>query len=124
VADSRAEKNPEGVPNAKRGAALETAYGCVGGEKLWRVTLRADPAWNKAGRLGADEGARRLRKPEGAGGRALQARPIHAAAPSGENAEGVKTSREALLVGDRRRPEVGQLGNQRFRAAARCLGIL
>jgi len=70
VADSRVEKNPEGGPNAERGTALETAYGCAGGRKLWRVTPRADPAWNKAGRLGADEGAKRLREPEGAGGRA------------------------------------------------------
>jgi len=29
----------------------------------------------------------------------LHVRPIHAAAPSWENAEGVETSREALLVG-------------------------
>jgi len=32
VADSRAEKNPEGGANAKRGKALGTAYGCVGGK--------------------------------------------------------------------------------------------
>jgi hypothetical protein len=44
VADSRAEQDPEGVANAKRGKALETAYGCPGGRKLWRVTPRADPA--------------------------------------------------------------------------------
>jgi hypothetical protein len=69
VADSRVEQDPEGGPNAKRGAALGTAHGCARGRKLWRVTPRADPAWNKAGRLGADEGARRLREPEGAGGR-------------------------------------------------------
>jgi hypothetical protein len=44
VADSRAEQNPEGGANAKRGTALGTAYGCAGGRKLWRVTPRADPA--------------------------------------------------------------------------------
>jgi hypothetical protein len=59
--DSRVEQDPEGGLNAMRGTALETAYGCAGGRKLWRVTPRADPAWNKAGRLGADEGVRRLR---------------------------------------------------------------
>jgi len=32
----------------------------------------------------------------------MQARPFHAAAPSWEDAEGVETSREALLVGVRR----------------------
>jgi len=69
VADSRVEQDPEGGSNATRGTALGTAYGCAGGRKLWRVTPGADPAWNKAGRLGADEGARRLREPEGAGGR-------------------------------------------------------
>jgi len=49
VADFRVEQDPEGGSNAKRGTALETAYGCAGGRKLWRVTPRADPAWNKAG---------------------------------------------------------------------------
>jgi len=49
VADSRVEKNPEGGANATRGKALETAHGCAGGRKLWRVTPRADPAWNKVG---------------------------------------------------------------------------
>jgi hypothetical protein len=44
VADSHAEQDPEGGSNAKRVTALETAYGCVGGGKLWRVTPRADPA--------------------------------------------------------------------------------
>jgi hypothetical protein len=44
VADSRVEQDPEGGPNARRGSALETAYGCAGGAKLWRVTPRADPA--------------------------------------------------------------------------------
>jgi len=34
MADSRAEQNPEGVANAKRGEALETAHGCAGGAKL------------------------------------------------------------------------------------------
>jgi len=68
VADSRVEEDPEGVPNVKRGAALETAHGCARGRKLCRVAPRADPAWNKAGRLEADEGAKRLREPEGAGG--------------------------------------------------------
>jgi len=43
------EQNPEGVSNVKRVKALETAYGFAGGIKLWRVTPRADPAWNKAG---------------------------------------------------------------------------
>jgi hypothetical protein len=28
------EKNPEGDDNAKRGKALETAFGCAGGTKL------------------------------------------------------------------------------------------
>jgi len=37
MADSRVEKNPEGVSNATRVTALETAYGCTGGTKLWRV---------------------------------------------------------------------------------------
>jgi hypothetical protein len=63
------EQNPEGDGNARRGEALETAYGCARGRKLWRVVPRADPAWNKAGRLGADEGVKRLREPEDAGGR-------------------------------------------------------
>jgi len=44
-----------------RGVALETAYSCVGGRKLWRVTPRADPVWNKTGRLKAEEGVKRLR---------------------------------------------------------------
>jgi hypothetical protein len=44
ASDSRAEQDPEGGGNAKRGRALETAYGCVRGGKLWRVTPRADPA--------------------------------------------------------------------------------
>jgi hypothetical protein len=44
VADSRVEQNPEGAGNAKRGKALETAYGYAGGTKLWRVAPRADPA--------------------------------------------------------------------------------
>jgi len=69
-------KTLKAVKNAKRGATLETAYDCDGGRKLCRVTPRADPAWNKAGRLGADEGVRRLREPEDAGGREMQARPI------------------------------------------------
>jgi len=34
VADSRVEQDPEGATNAKRGEALETAYGCAGGTKL------------------------------------------------------------------------------------------
>jgi len=42
--DSRVEQDPEGGANAKRGTALETAYGCARGTKLWRVTPRADPA--------------------------------------------------------------------------------
>jgi hypothetical protein len=42
--DSRVEKNPEGGQNAKRGAALGTAYGHVRGKRLWRVTPGADPA--------------------------------------------------------------------------------
>jgi hypothetical protein len=88
------------------------------------VTPGADPAWNKAGRLGADEGVKRLREPEDAGGWEMQAQPIHAAAPRGENAEGDETSREALLVGGRRMPDVGFLENQGLRAAARCLGSL
>jgi len=54
----------------------------------------------------------------------MQARPIHAAALGGENAEGVETSREALLVGVWCGPDVGFLGNQGLRAAARCLGSL
>jgi len=33
----------------------------------------------------------------------MQARPFQAAAPGEENAEGEKTSREALLVGERQR---------------------
>jgi hypothetical protein len=88
------------------------------------VTPRADPAWNKAGRLGADEGVKRLRKPEGAGGREKQTWPVYAAAPCWEDAEGDKTSREALLVGVGRQPNVGFLENQGLRAAARCLGNL
>jgi hypothetical protein len=118
------EQDPESGSNAERGKALETAYGCVGGRKLCRVIPGADPAWNKAGRLEADEGARRLREPEGAGGREMQARPTHAAASSGESAEGIETSREALLVGVRCGPDVGFLENQGLRAAARCLGSL
>jgi len=34
VADSGVEENPEGGLNVRRGKALETAYGCVGGRKL------------------------------------------------------------------------------------------
>jgi len=44
VADSSVEQNPEGVSNAMRGVALETAYGYAGGRKLWRVTPKADLA--------------------------------------------------------------------------------
>jgi hypothetical protein len=44
VADSGAEEDPEGGWNAKRGVALETARGCAGGRKLWRVIPKADPA--------------------------------------------------------------------------------
>jgi hypothetical protein len=44
VADSGAEKNPEGGLNAKRGETLETTYGYAGGRKLWRVIPKADPA--------------------------------------------------------------------------------
>jgi len=40
----------------------------------------------------------------------VQARPIYAAAPCQENAEGVETSREALLVGVRQGPGVESLG--------------
>jgi hypothetical protein len=54
----------------------------------------------------------------------MQARPIHAAAPGEEDAEGVETSREALLVGVWCEPGVGFLENQELRAAARCLGSL
>jgi hypothetical protein len=50
---------------------------------------------------------------------------IHAAAPSWENAEGVETSREALLVGVGRQSQTsGISGNRGLRAAARCLGNL
>jgi hypothetical protein len=38
----------------------------VRSKALKGTTPRADPAWNKAGRLVADESARRLRKPVGA----------------------------------------------------------
>jgi hypothetical protein len=41
-----------------------------------------------------------------------------------ESAEGVETSREALLVGVWCRPGVGFLENQKLKAAARCLGSL
>jgi hypothetical protein len=44
MADSGAEKNPEGGLNVMRGEMLETAYGCAGGRKLWRVIPKADPA--------------------------------------------------------------------------------
>jgi len=49
VADSCEEQDPEGGSNAMRGKALGTAYGFARGGRLWRVTPRADPAWNKAG---------------------------------------------------------------------------
>jgi hypothetical protein len=35
------EQNPAGGWNAKRGMALETAYGCAGGRKLWRVNPKS-----------------------------------------------------------------------------------
>jgi hypothetical protein len=54
----------------------------------------------------------------------MQAQPTHAAAPGGENAEGVETSREALQKGARFNSGVGCLGNQRPYAAAGCLGSL
>jgi len=54
----------------------------------------------------------------------LQVRPVHAAALCWEDAEGVETSREALLVGVRHEPGVGSLGNQWLMAAARWLGSL
>jgi hypothetical protein len=41
VADSHVEQNPAGGWNAKRGMALETAYGCAGGRKLWRVNPKS-----------------------------------------------------------------------------------
>jgi hypothetical protein len=46
----------------------------------------------KQGRLwlGADESAKRLREPEGAGGRVRQVRPFHAAAPSEKTLKGSK----------------------------------
>jgi hypothetical protein len=48
----------------------------------------------------------------------------HAAALSWRDAEGVETSREALLVATGHGIGAGFLGNQRLKAAARCLGIL
>jgi len=102
----------ESGPNTQRGKAPETAYGCAGGRKLWRATPRADPAWNRAGRLGADEGARRLRKPGGAGGRVWQARPNNAAAPSGKALKGSEPQgrRRVWMLGSNHASET--LGNQ------------
>jgi hypothetical protein len=54
------EQDPEGVKTSGGERRWMTACGYAGGTKLWRVAPRADPAWNKAGRLRADEGARRL----------------------------------------------------------------
>jgi len=54
----------------------------------------------------------------------MQVRPFYAAALSREDAEGTKTSREALLVGVWFEPGVGLLENQELMAAARCLGRL
>jgi hypothetical protein len=71
VTDFRVEQNPED------GGDLTSR-----GERRWRQrtatrmeqsseerTPRADPVWNRTGRLGAEEGVKRLRKPEGARGR-------------------------------------------------------
>jgi hypothetical protein len=56
-------------------------------------TPRADPAWNKAGKLEADESITRLRKPEGATRFGVGSSvPFHAAASSGEYAVGAETS--------------------------------
>jgi hypothetical protein len=41
-------------PDVTKVTAPETACGCVGGRKLWREFPRADPAWNKAGKLEAE----------------------------------------------------------------------
>jgi hypothetical protein len=41
VVDSFAEENPAGGSNAKRAKALETAYGCVRGRKLWRANPKS-----------------------------------------------------------------------------------
>jgi len=50
---------------------------------------------------------------------------IDAAASCWEDAEGVETSREALLVGVRFWSRASGIpGNRRLRAAARCLGVL
>jgi hypothetical protein len=51
-----------------------------------------------------------------------KARPIHAAAPGGEDAEGAETSREALLVGVWCRSGVGFLENQRLKGSGSVLG--
>jgi len=44
VTDFRAEEDPEGVLNVKRGTTLGTAHGFAKGKKLWRVVPGADLA--------------------------------------------------------------------------------
>jgi hypothetical protein len=122
VADSHAEQHPEGDPNATRGTALETAYGCVRGTKLWRVTPRADPAWNKAGRLGADEGAKRLREPEGAGGQACRPDQFSRCSERG-NAEGVENLTGGAAEWRTACPRVESLAKPRPLGSGSVLGL-
>jgi len=71
-----------------------------------------------------DQGAKRLRKPEGAGGWERQAQPNLPLLRARETLKGEETSREALLVGVWFGPSVAFLENQKPKAAARSLGSL
>jgi len=52
----------------------------------------------------------------------MQARPVHAAAPGGENAEGVETSREALQKGVRGDSNARVFGKPKARCSGWVLG--
>jgi len=60
----RAASRP-GHPNDKRGTASETAYGCAGGAKLWRVQpherIRHETRPAGTGRMNASRGRENLR---------------------------------------------------------------
>jgi len=110
--------------NVKRGKALETAYGCAGGEKLWRdepqERIRHETRPGSSGRMKAPRGCENLK---------AQAARLAGPAKQGRcsewgDAEGEETSREALQNDARFRPDVEPLGNRRLYAAARCLGYL
>jgi hypothetical protein len=55
------EQDPEGARKRQEGNGAGDSVRLRGRRKALKgVTPRADPAWNKAGRLRADEGAKRL----------------------------------------------------------------